>query len=142
MNMSFIVGNLGKDPQTGATNAGKEYSKFSVATSRKWKDQNGEQQESTEWHNVVCWNWAAEQAANLRKGNRVIVVGRIQTRKYEKDGQDRYITEIQATDIGVVPPRADRDSEGGGGGAPRGDIPFAWIGPLLAVSAIGTSFIA
>lgn len=125
MNHVVLVGNLGKDCEFGATQSGKTWARFSLATSRKWKDANGEQQESTEWHNVVLWGFAAEHAEGTTKGTRVMVVGRIQNRKWEdKSGQTRYTTEINCFDFAVVP-RKERDSGGSYEPPPGGDdIPF------------------
>jgi single-strand DNA-binding protein len=123
-NEANLDGNLGKDPDVRTTANGKKFARFSLATSRKWKDKDGEQQESTEWHNIVCWGWSADVAETLRKGDRALVTGRIQNRKYEKDGQDCYITEINCFTLGTVPRTERNDSYNDVAPEPKGDIPF------------------
>jgi single-strand DNA-binding protein len=113
INKAILIGNLGRDPETRHTQAGAAVTHFSVATSDSWRDkQTGEQQERTEWHNVVCFARLAEIAGEyLRKGSKVYIEGRIQTRKWQdKEGLDRYTTEIIANDMQML------DSRGGGGG--------------------------
>ena len=96
LNKVMIIGNLGKDPEIRATTTGQSVATFSIATSEKFKNKNGEQEERTEWHKVVLWGKLADIAGQyLTKGKTVYIEGRIQTRKWEgKDGQDRYTTEI------------------------------------------------
>lgn len=98
VNRAIIVGNLGKDPEVRATQDGKEIATLSVATSERWKDRHtGEQREKTEWHRVVIFNEHLVRVAKdfLRKGSKVFIEGPIQTRKWtDKDGVDRYVTEI------------------------------------------------
>ncbi len=113
VNKVILVGNLGRDPETRYTQNGAAVTHFSVATSESWRDkQSGEQVERTEWHNVVCFARLAEIAGEyLRKGSKVFIEGRIQTRKWQdKEGQDRYTTEIIANEMQML------DSRGGGGG--------------------------
>lgn len=99
VNKAIVLGHLGKDAETRFTQSGVAVSKFSLATSRRWKDQSGEVKEETDWHNVVVWR--QENLANyLTKGKQVYVEGRLQTRSYEdQDGVKRYITEIVADDV-------------------------------------------
>jgi len=96
VNKVILIGHLGKDPELRNTQGGASVASFSMATSEKWKDANGEMQEKTEWHNIVLWMKLAETAVKyLVKGSLVYIEGRIQTRKWEdKDGQTRYTTEI------------------------------------------------
>ena len=96
LNKAMIIGNLGKDPEIRATPSGQSVATFSLATSEKFKNKNGEQEERTEWHNIVLWGKLADIAGQyLTKGKSVYIEGRIQTRKWEgKDGHDRYSTEI------------------------------------------------
>jgi single-strand DNA-binding protein len=96
LNKAMIIGNLGKDPEIRATPSGQSVATFSVATSEKFKNKYGEQEERTEWHNIVLWGKLADFAGQyLTKGKSVYIEGRIQTRKWEgKDGNDRYTTEI------------------------------------------------
>jgi len=115
INKVILVGNLGKDPEVRFTPNGQAIAKFSVATTEKWKDQQGQLQERTEWHNVVVWGKQAETCGQyLSKGRQVFVEGRIQTRNYDdKDGNKRYITEIVAQNVKFL------GGGGGGGGGGR-----------------------
>ena len=97
INKVILIGNLGADPEIRQMPSGEQVATISIATSERWKDkQTGEQNEKTEWHRVVFFNRLAEIAGQyLRKGSKVYVEGRIQTRKWQgQDGQDRYTTEI------------------------------------------------
>ena len=99
VNKAIVLGHLGKDAETRFTQSGVAVTKFSLATSRRWKEQSGEIKEETDWHNVVVWR--QENLANyLTKGKQVYVEGRLQTRSYEdQDGVKRYVTEIVADDV-------------------------------------------
>ena len=97
VNKVILLGNLGKDSETKFTPGGAAKTTFTVATSRRWKDQqSGEWKDETDWHNIILWK--SENLANyLLKGKQVYVEGRIQTRSWEdKDGQKRYTTEVVA----------------------------------------------
>jgi len=96
VNKAILIGNLGADPELRYTPGGQAVASFSMATTEKFKNKDGEQQERTEWHNIVCWGRQAEIANEyLRKGSSVYIEGRIQTRSYDdKDGIKRYRTEI------------------------------------------------
>jgi len=97
INKVILVGNLGNDPDVRYTASGSAVANLSVATSESWKDrQSGERQERTEWHRVVIFGKLAEVAAQyLKKGARVYLEGKLQTRKWQgQDGQDRYTTEV------------------------------------------------
>lgn len=97
LNKVQLIGNLGRDPELKYTSAGVAVATFSIATSDSWKDQEGNTQERTEWHNIVAWRKLAEICGEwLKKGKRVYIEGRLQTRSYEKDGVKKYITEIVA----------------------------------------------
>jgi single-strand DNA-binding protein len=99
-NQVFLLGNLGSDPDIRFVASGTCVAKFSVATSRSWKDKNDEWQEEVEWHRVVIWGKAAESLSDkLFKGDMVHVVGRIHYDSYEKDGIKRYTTEIVADTV-------------------------------------------
>ena len=114
INKVILVGNLGKDPETRYMPSGKAVTNFRIATSESWKDkQTGEQKEQTEWHNIVMYDRLAEIAAEyLRKGSQVYVEGRLRTRKWQdKEGRDRYTTEIIANEMQMLGGRA-----GGGAG--------------------------
>ncbi len=113
VNKVILVGNLGNDPETRYSQAGAAITNVSLATSETWKDKNtGQQQERTEWHRVVFFNRLAEIAGEyLRKGSKVYVEGALRTRKWQgQDGQDRYTTEVVASEMQML------DSRGGGQG--------------------------
>ena len=117
VNKVILVGHLGRDAETKFTPGGAAVTRFSVATNRRWKDQqSGEWKEETDWSNVVLWR--AENLANyLTKGKQVYVEGRLQTRSYEdKDGKKVYATEVVAEDVILL---------GGQGGGRSGGDEFA-----------------
>jgi single-strand DNA-binding protein len=118
INKAILIGNLGKDPETRYSANGNAISNVTVATNESWKDKSGEMQERTEWHRVVFFNRLAEIAAEyLRKGSTIYVEGRIQTRKWQgQDGQDKYTTEIVASEMQMLGARGG--AGGGGGGMP------------------------
>ncbi|MBL8178767.1 MAG: single-stranded DNA-binding protein [Bryobacterales bacterium] len=146
VNKVILLGNLGKDAETKFTPSGVARTTFSIATTRRFKDQQtGEWKDETDWHNIVLWR--SENLANyLLKGKQVYVEGRLQTRSYDdKDGNKRYMTEVVADDVILLGGRGDsagmgggpemgsgvvsmpRSSMGGGGGrpsAPAADAPF------------------
>ena len=120
VNKAIIVGNLGRDPEVRYSASGNAIANVTVATTDSWKDrQSGERQERTEWHRVVFFNRLAEIVAEyLKKGSQVFIEGRIQTRKWEdKDGNERWTTEIVANEMQML------GSRGGGGmqGGPADD---------------------
>ena len=120
VNKVILVGNCGQDPETRYMPSGGAVTNISVATSESWKDKNsGEQQERTEWHRVVFFNRLAEIAGEyLKKGAKVYVEGSLRTRKWQgQDGQDRYTTEIVASEMQMLDSRGGQDSYGG---APSG----------------------
>ena len=98
VNKVILIGNLGADPETRYLPSGDAVTNIRIATSEKWRDKSGEQQEHTEWHRIAFFGKLAEIAGEyLKKGSPVYVEGRIRTRKWQdKDGQDRYSTEIVA----------------------------------------------
>ena len=119
INKVILIGNLGKDPQQRAMPSGKAVVNFSLATTDGWRDkQTGENKEATEWHNVVMFDRLAEIAAEyLRKGSQVYIEGRIRTRKWQdKEGQDRYTTEIIANEMQMLGGRGGPGGGAGGGG--------------------------
>ena len=116
INKVILVGNLGADPDTRYMPSGGAVTNLSIATTESWKDkQTGEPKERTEWHKVAMFGRLAEIAAEyLRKGSQVYIEGSLQTRKWQdKDGNDRYTTEIKARDMQMLGGRS--------GGAPMGD---------------------
>lgn len=119
INKVILVGNLGQDPQSRAMPSGKAVVNLRIATTDQWRDkQTGENRENTEWHNVVMFDRLAEIAAEyLRKGSQVYVEGRLRTRKWtDKEGQDRYTTEIVANDMQMLGSRGGSGGAAGGGG--------------------------
>lgn len=112
VNKVILVGNLGNDPEVRYMPNGNAVANVSLATSETWKDKNtGEQRENTEWHRVVFFNRTAEVVEQyLKKGSKIYVEGRLQTRSWEQDGVKRYSTEIIASTMQML------DSRGGGEG--------------------------
>ncbi len=123
INKVILVGNCGQNPETKFSANGAAITNLSVATSETWKDKNtGQAQERTEWHRVVFFNRLAEIAGEyLRKGSKVYVEGKLQTRKWQdQNGQDRYTTEIVATEMQMLDSRgAGEQAPAGGGFAPQ-----------------------
>lgn len=101
INRAVLLGNMGRDPELRSTPSGLSVCTFTIATSESFKDKNGEWQEKTEWHNVVCWDRLANQVSeSFRKGSKVYVEGKTTHRTYEgKDGATRYITEVVASSV-------------------------------------------
>lgn len=112
VNKVIIVGNLGNDPEVRYMPNGNAVANVSVATSDSWKDKNsGEQQEKTEWHRVVFFNRLAEIVEQyVKKGSKIYIEGRLQTRSWDKDGVTQYTTEIVASEMQML------DSANGGNG--------------------------
>ena len=112
VNKVILIGNLGADPEVRYMPSGDALTNIRLATTDSWKDKNGEKQERTEWHRVAFFGKVAEIAGEyLKKGSQVYIEGRLQTRKWQdKDGQDRYTTEIVADRMQMLGGR------GGGGG--------------------------
>lgn len=129
INKVILVGNLGQDPETKYMPSGGAVTNVSVATSETWKDkQTGQPQERTEWHRVVFFNRLAEIAGEyLKKGSKVYVEGSLRTRKWQgQDGQDRYTTEIVASEMQMLDGRGDVGAGGydqGGYSAPQQQAP-------------------
>jgi len=96
VNKVILIGRLGVDPELKYTPSGRAYVRFSLATNRVWKDQEGNKQEKTDWHKIVAWGKLAEIMGEwLKKGRRVYLEGRIETRSFEdKNGARRWITEV------------------------------------------------
>ena len=112
VNKVILVGTLGRDPETKYTGSGVAVTTLSVATSEKWKDKQGQDQEKTEWHRVVGFKRLAEiMGEYLAKGSQVYIEGQLQTRKWQdQSGADRYSTEIQAYEMQIPGPRGDHDN--------------------------------
>ena len=120
VNKVILVGNLGRDPEVRSTPSGQPVATFTLATSRRWRDKNGQKQEQTEWHTVVCWGKQAEIAGQyLTKGKQVYVEGRLQTRSWDdrNSGEKRYKTEVVCDTFQMLGQRGgDFESHGAGGG--------------------------
>lgn len=144
LNKAILIGNLGADPETRFMQDGTCVCNIRLATTEKFKDRSGQQQERTEWHRVVLWGRLGEIANQyLKKGSQVYIEGKIETRKWQdRDGQDRYTTEIRASEMkmlggrgqggggsdfagGSQQPSAGYGSGSYGGGSKGGNDPFA-----------------
>ncbi|HEU4762859.1 MAG TPA: single-stranded DNA-binding protein [Gemmatimonadales bacterium] len=116
LNKATLIGNLGADPEVRSTTSGARVATISLATSRRWKGQNGEWQEKTEWHRVVAWNNRMSTLADViekycKKGDKLYVEGRIEYRQWQdKEGQTRYTTEINVRELLML-----GGARGGGG---------------------------
>jgi single-strand DNA-binding protein len=135
VNKVILVGHLGKDAETKFTQGGTPVTKFTIATGRRWKDQqSGEWKEETDWHNVVLWR--AENLANyLLKGKQVYIEGRLQTRSYDdKDGKKQWFTEVVAEEVILLGGRAGEASAGAGEGA-SGPVSMPRSAPRQAPAA-------
>lgn len=135
LNKAMIIGNLGADPEVRYTQNNTAVAKISVATTERYKDRNGEMQESTEWHRIVAWGRLAEICQEyLKKGSLVYFEGRIETSQWEdKEGQKRYTTEIRALSMQILDSKTDGRSQpvNGKSAIPEtmgmeddGDLPF------------------
>jgi single-strand DNA-binding protein len=125
INKVILVGNLGADPETRAMPSGTTVANLRIATSESWRDkQSGEQQERTEWHRVVLFGRLGEVAAEyLKKGSQVYIEGSLRTRKWQdKQGQERYSTEIVGNDMQMLGGRGGGGGGGGGGTGGGGDF--------------------
>jgi single-strand DNA-binding protein len=133
LNKVLLIGNLGKDPEMRSLPSGQPVASFTLATSRRWRDKNGQKQEQTEWHQIVIFGKQAEIAGQyLTKGKQIYVEGRIQTRSWDDrtSGEKKYRTEIICDNFQMLGSRGGGDFEGagpsagaGGGGASYGGGP-------------------
>ncbi len=161
INKVILIGNLGQDPEVRFTPSGTAVANLNLATSESWMDkQSGQRQEKTEWHRVVLFNKTAEIAQQyLKKGAKVYIEGRLQTRKWQdQSGQDKYSTEVVANDMQMMDSpsggqggqqpqqqspgqqgaalyggqqQTPQPQQGGWGGEPDDRIPFAPIHPMM-----------
>ena len=126
INKVILIGNLGSDPEVRTTPTGQQVATLSIATSRNYKDREGNRREETEWHRVIVWNQLAELAQRyLAKGRKVYIEGRLQTRSWDdtQTGQKRYTTEIvadQMTFLGSGTGQGERSEGRPATGAPSG----------------------
>lgn len=129
LNKAMIIGNLGKDPELKYMSNGKAVASFSVATSQKWKDNDGNQQEKTEWHNVTAFEKLAEVIGEyVKKGSKVYIEGRLQTDQWEKDGVKHYSTKIIASQMVMLGGKGEKNETepqpNSQQEAPKDDLPF------------------
>jgi single-strand DNA-binding protein len=135
LNKVILIGNLGADPEVKTTPSGGRVATLSLATSRQWKGADGQKQEKTQWHRVICWNnKTGAQLADVaerfcKKGEKVYIEGEIEYRSWQdKDGQTKYTTEINARELILLGGRSGGDDAGGSswsGGAARSSAPKA-----------------
>ena len=124
LNKVMLIGNLGKDPEIRVNQAsGKKVVSFSLATSRRYRDANGEQKEDTQWHNIVGWGKVAEvfEQLGIRKGTSLYVEGRLTNRSWtdQASGQKRYVTEVALDTFQLLTPRQAQNGSGYGQQAPQ-----------------------
>lgn len=112
VNKVILIGNLGRDPEVRYMPNGEAVTNFSIATTENWKDKSGQKQEKTEWHNIVMYRKLAEIAGEyLEKGTPIYIEGKLQTRKWEKDGVTRYSTEVIADKMQMLGSRGSDDED-------------------------------
>ena len=134
LNKVMLIGHVGKDPEVRFTGSGTPVASFSLATNESWKDAEGNQQERTDWHNIIAWKKLAEICGEwLKKGSKVYIEGRIQTRDYEdkNTGAKKYITEIIASSMRMLSDNRNAGAAPAEGSAPpkaaavsNDDLPF------------------
>lgn len=156
VNKVILIGNLGRDPEMRYTGSGTAVANLSLATTERYKDKNGEQQENTEWHKLVAWARLAEICGEyLRKGSQIYVEGKLKTEKWQdNEGKDRWTTKVVMSQMQMLgnagqggggsgggswdqsqPSQPAQQNQGGGGGQPdfdqdfEDDIPFATAHP-------------
>jgi single-strand DNA-binding protein len=128
VNKVILIGNLGADPEVRYTQSGSAVANFRVATTETWKKQDGSKEEQTEWHRIVAFARLGEICGEyLTKGSKVYIEGRLQTRKWQdRDGNDRYTTEVVAREMKMLSPRGGGNAGGGreGGGYFNDEPPY------------------
>ncbi|MDD3815898.1 MAG: single-stranded DNA-binding protein [Desulfocapsaceae bacterium] len=123
MNKAMVIGNLGNDPEIRYSQKGTAVATFSIATTEKWKDAEGVQQEHTDWHRIVAWRGLAEICGDhLKKGSKIYIEGKMQIRKWEENGITRYTTEIIAKNMEMLGGN-NFDKETDSSSAPHGNNP-------------------
>ncbi len=130
INKVILIGNLGADPEVRFSQNGKAVANFSIATTETWKKPDGSKEEKTEWHRIVAFARLGEICGEyLAKGSKVYIEGRLQTRKWQdRDGNDRYTTEIVAREMKMLSSRGD--SGGGSGNSQKNEEP-PWPEPSM-----------
>ena len=129
LNKVMLIGNAGKDPDVRHLESGVSTASFSLATTERYRDRNGEMKEQTEWHNIVCWRNLADVAERfVRKGTQLYIEGKIRTRSYsDKDNNLKYITEIVADSLQLLGKKTDNPATQGyqGYSSPAPESPIA-----------------
>jgi len=125
LNKVMLIGNVGKDPEVNFTPSGVKVAVFRMATAETWKDKDGAVQEHTDWHSIVAWRGLADVVEKLvRRGSRLYVEGKIQSRSFEdRDGNKRYVTEIVADNLLLLDAKKP-DQPASTTEAENNDIPF------------------
>ncbi len=138
VNKVILIGNLGRDPEVRYMPSGDAVANISIATTETWKDKNGEKQEKTEWHRVAMFGKTAEIAGEyLKKGSQVYIEGRLETRKWtDKEGQERYTTEIRADRMQMLGSRSGGSERMA---PPEDDAPRAAAAPAPAKKSAGAA---
>ena len=123
LNKVLLIGNLGSDPEIRTTPSGQSVCNFNIATSRRWTNREGQNQEETEWHRIVVWGRQAETCKEvLSKGRQVFIEGRLQTRQWDdQNGNKRYTTEVIAQTVQFLSGGRGAGSSPGGSAAPPSD---------------------
>jgi len=131
INKVILIGNLGADPEVRYSQNGTAVANFRIATTETWKKQDGSKEEQTEWHRIVAFARLGEICGEyLSKGSKVYVEGRLQTRKWQdRDGNDRYTTEIVAREMKMLSSRGESGGGSGGGGRTNDEPP--WPEPAM-----------
>ena len=124
-NKVLILGNVGKDPEVRHLEGGASVANFTVATSEYYKDRNGQRQERTEWHNIVCWRQLADFADKyVKKGSQVFIEGKIRSREYtDQNNQRRFVFEIFADSLQLAGRKSDNQVSGAQGAPTQGSQP-------------------
>ena len=120
LNKVTLIGNVGKAPEVRTTKTGGKVAQLSLATTRKWTDSSGQKQEKTEWHRLVVWNRGKSGLADVveryvNKGDKLYAEGSLETRSYDKDGETKYVTEINVSGLTMLggdkkPDKVDRET--------------------------------
>lgn len=142
VNKVTLLGNLGKDPEVKFTPQGTAVAKLALATNERYKDKEGQWQDRTEWHNVVLWQRLAEIAGEyLKKGSKVYIEGRLQTRSWEdkQTNQKKYMTEVVASDLVLLGGRGEGGGDSGGYSRGAGNNSFDQRAPEPEPAVAGSS---
>lgn len=111
LNQVTLIGHLGQDPETKTLDSGSTVTRLSLATTRSWKNAQGEKTEKAEWHNIILWNKLGDLAAQyLNKGSKILIIGRLEYRTSEYDGTKRYYTDVVASEMKFLDSKRSNDS--------------------------------